>query len=62
MKYQKIINFLDNTLNKPSNFATKNGFEINDDASGIYSTNSQTKFKTQCQSQVYVIIVIHIYL
>ena len=62
MKYQKIINFLDNTLNEPSNFATKNGFEINDDASGTYNTNSQNKFKTQCQSQVYVIIVIHTYL
>ena len=31
MKYQKIINLLDNTPNQPSKFRTKNWFEINDD-------------------------------
>ena len=46
MKYQKIINFLDNTPNQPSNFRTKNWVEINDDSRGKYNTNSQIKFKT----------------
>ena len=30
MKYQKIINFLENTPNQDSIFKTKNWFEIND--------------------------------
>ena len=34
MEYQKIINFLDNKLNQPSKFRTKNWIEINDDARG----------------------------
>ena len=46
MEYQKIINLLDNTPNQPTKFRIKNWVEINDDACGRYSTNSQTKFKT----------------
>ena len=46
MKYRKIIYFLDNTPNQPVNFQTKSWVEINDDAGGIYNTNSQIKFKT----------------
>ena len=34
MKYQKIINLLDNTIIQPSKFRTKNWVEINDDAGG----------------------------
>ena len=46
MEYQKIINLLDNTLNQPSKFRTKNWVEINDESRGTYNTNSQVKFKT----------------
>ena len=46
MEYQKIINLLDNILNQPSKFKTKNWVEINYNAHGIYSTHSQLKIKT----------------
>ena len=46
MEYQKLIYLLNNTTNQPTKFTTKNLFEINDDAHGIYNTNSQIKFKT----------------
>ena len=62
MEYQKLITLLNNTTNQPIKFRTKNWIEINDDACGTYNTNSQIKFKIQCQSQVYVITVIHIHL
>ena len=44
MEYQKIINLLDNTLNQPTKFRSKNWVEINDDARGTHNTNSQIKF------------------
>ena len=34
MEYQKIINLLDNTPNKPSKFRTKNWVKINDNIIG----------------------------
>ena len=37
---------LENTLNQPTKFRTKNWVEINDDSRGTYNTNSQIKFKT----------------
>ena len=46
MEYQKIKDFLYNTLNQPSKFMTKNWVEINDDTRGTYYTNRQIKFKT----------------
>ena len=46
MEYQKIINLSDNALNQPTKFRTKNRVEINDDARGPYSKDSQIKFKT----------------
>ena len=46
MEYKKKKNLLDNTQNQPSKFRTKNWVEINDDARGMYNTNSQDKFKT----------------
>ena len=46
MEYQKIINLLDNTPSQPTKFRTKNWVEINDDAHGTYSNNSQIKSKT----------------
>ena len=45
MEYQIIINLLGSTRNQPSKFRIKNRVKINDDARGIYSTNSQIKFK-----------------
>ena len=41
-----MINLLDNTLNQPSKFRTKNWVEINDQSRGTYNTNSQIKFIT----------------
>ena len=46
MEYQKIINLLDNTPNKPSKFRTKNWVEINDNIIGAYSPNKEIRFKT----------------
>ena len=46
MEYQKIISFLDDTLNQPSNFNTKNWVEINYRSYGVYNTGSLIKFKT----------------
>ena len=36
MEYQKIINLLDNTMNQPSKFRTRNWVEINDESKGKY--------------------------
>ena len=46
MEYQKIANFLNDGLNKPSRFRTKNWVEINDNERGVYSPNKQIRFKT----------------
>ena len=46
VKYQKIINLLDNTPNKLSKFRTKNWIEINDQSKLVYNTNSDIRFKT----------------
>ena len=59
MEYQKIINLLDNAPNQPSKFRTKNWVEINDEAHGTY--NKVLNLKRQCQSQIFMIIVMHIY-
>ena len=61
MEYQKIINRLDDTTNQPFEFITRNWVEINDDSKGRYD-NSNIIFKTSMIRQIYVIIVIHIYL
>ena len=45
MEYQKISNLLDNVLNQPSKFKTRNWVEINDKLRGTYTGNS-IKFKT----------------
>ena len=37
---------LDNTLNQPSKFRTKNWVKINDGSRGTYNINSQIEFKT----------------
>ena len=46
MEYQKIINFLDNTPNKPSKFKTKSWVEIKDESRGTYNEDNQIIFKT----------------
>ena len=46
MEYEKIANLLDNALNKPSKFRTRNWVKINDDIRGAYSPNKQIRFKT----------------
>ena len=46
MKYQKIANLLDNEINQPSKFRTRNWVEMNDDIRGAYSPNKQIRFKT----------------
>ena len=46
MEYQKIANLIDDTSNQPSKFRTKNWVEINDESRGVYTVNSQIKFKT----------------
>ena len=46
MEYQKLTNFLNDESNKPSKFRAKNWIEINDESKGVYSVNSQIKFKT----------------
>ena len=46
MKYQRMINLLDNVPNQLSKFRTKYWVEINYDSCGMYSTHSQNKLKT----------------
>ena len=46
MEYQKIENLLNNELNQPCKFRTRNWVEINDEARGTYSPNKQIRFKT----------------
>ena len=48
MKYQRIINLLDDTPNEPSKFRTKRWVEVNYNSRGMYNTDSQIKFET-CQ-------------
>ena len=62
MEYQKITNLLGDTTNQQSKFKTKNWVQINDESQGAYNKDNQIRFKTSMLSEVYVIIVIHIYL
>ena len=39
MKYQKIINLLDDLTNQPSKFRTRNWAEINDESRGAYNND-----------------------
>ena len=50
MKYQKMINFLDNIPTQPSKFKTKNWVEINDESRGTYNEDNQIRFKTSMLS------------
>ena len=46
MEYQKPIDLLDNTINQPSEFRTRNLLEINDESWRTYNVSNQVKFKT----------------
>ena len=46
MKYQKIVNLIDEASHQPTKFRTKNWVEIYDESTGTYNVNSQIKFKT----------------
>ena len=46
MKYQNIVNLIEDESKQPSKFRTKNWLEINDESRGTYNVNSQIKFKT----------------
>ena len=46
MEYQKKANLIDDTLNQPSKFRTRNLVEISDESRGAYNVNSQIKSKT----------------
>ena len=48
MEYQKIICLLDNTLNQPSKFTTKNWVEINDYSCGMHKPIVKLNLKLQC--------------
>ena len=53
MKYQKIINLLDNVpKNQPTKFRTKSWVEINDKSRGAYDTNNQIKFETSMPKSI----------
>ena len=46
MECQIIVNLLDNASNQPSKFRKNNWIEINDQSRGIYTTNSDIRFRT----------------
>ena len=46
MKYQKVINLLDNTPNQQIKFSTKYCVEINDESRETCNTNILFRFKT----------------
>ena len=46
MKYQKIVNLIDDISNQPFKFRPKNWVEINYESRGTYNVNGQIKFKT----------------
>ena len=52
MKYQKIMNLLDNTQNQPSKFRTRNWVEINCESRGTCNKSNQIKFKTMIRSNL----------
>ena len=46
MKYQKVINLLNNTKNEPAKIRTRNQVQVNDKSRGTYENSNQIKFKT----------------
>ena len=62
MKYQNIINLLDDGPNEPSKVRTKNKVDVNDDLRGVYNTNSEFNSKTLMLRSIYGVIVTCTYL
>ena len=67
MKYQKIVNLLDNTPNPPSKFKTKKCVKINDESQGTYNKDNQIKLKSSMlrsslrdYSDIYIYIYIYL--
>ena len=63
MKYQKVINLLDNTPNQLSKFKIKNWVEINDESRETYNEDNQIRFKSSMlrsslydYSDVYILV------
>ena len=52
MEYKKIIKLLDNTLNQPSKFRTKNWVEINYDSHEVHSTVFKSKLRLMLKSNL----------
>ena len=48
MKYQKTVNFLNNTPNQPSKIRTKNWIERNDEPREKYKVDNKLNLKLQC--------------
>ena len=48
MKYQKIVNLLDNTPNQPSKIRTNIWVERNDESRGTYKVDNKLNLKLQC--------------
>ena len=46
MKYQKVINLLNNTKNEPAKIRTRNQVQVNYKSRGTYENSNQIKFKT----------------
>ena len=46
MKYQKILDLLDDTTNQPSKIWTSNWLETNAESRGTYNASNKIKFKT----------------
>ena len=52
MEYQKIANLLDNVLNQPSKFKTRNWVEINNESKGTYTGDSTKLITTMRRSNL----------
>ena len=53
MEYQKIINLLDDTTNRPSKFRTRDWVETNDESQGVYNNDNDND-----ENNIMVIILI----
>ena len=62
MEYQKLANLLDNEINQPFKFRTKNWVAIDDESRGQQILVMALDLKVQCYDLIYVIMQMHIYL
>ena len=62
MKYQKMIDLLDNTTSQPFKFRVKKCVEMNVVSRGLYNTNSQIKLKTSMLKSSLCDIVMYMHL